>query len=222
MWWIPLTVAAVQAVTGASSARQQSKADMAQWRHNLEVARMNYELQVQDREMALASRTMTRMYQESASNAERFRAQREATMARVSQGFREQDRSAEKEAVRLDAVERRGTAQAIAGASGVSGISVEAVQRAYEVTAGRIVSQIQAEEVRDDQVTRLNVEDIFLRSANEMIRINQPLDGVGGIAPLLTPAKPTSATRWANTLSAGVGALQTFGSMGGEFPGSSR
>lgn len=215
---LALALALGQTFVGLAGSRQQARAEQAQFGHNSQIALWNYMRSMEDREMAVASRELTRLYQVSASNAERFRAQREATMARVSQGFRQQDRSAEVESVRLDALERQGQAQAAAGAAGVSGISVAALQRAYEVTAGRIVGQIQAEERRDAKTTKLNIEDIFLRSANELIRINQPLDGVGGVAPLLTPVRPSSAGMWANMLSSVVGGLQTFGSMGGEFP----
>jgi hypothetical protein len=214
LWEIALTIGS--AYLGYKQQGAQQDSYNQQVAYNNEAALMNYQLALSDREMLKEQNAQQKIFQGLASIAEVVRMEHAEVGARINQSSREASRVMQDEEAQRQALSTRGSAQARAGASGVSGISINAIQRAIDGSAARYRGAIQEESRMDDSMTQLGIEDQRRATEQRLISINQPIGGIPGVAPP-TLQEPAYSSNFLNGLSAISTGLGVYSQLGGTF-----
>ena len=150
--------------------------------------------------------------QAKASDAERIRVGREGTNIRLRQGQQRVALANEMEEGARRANVARATAAVSAGESGVGGRAAELLNQDVNVQAARYNHQLQNQRSENDFAADLQGENAVIRSQQNQIKINQPIQKpnplalignlVGGIAQAQT-AEINYETKTGNKMSLG-------------------
>lgn len=113
--------------------------------------------------------------QDRATKAEYARAAEEGSALRLNQQIQQENRAVEQQAAAIKAEKARARARTAAGESGVSGQSVDDLINSYTQQEAAFRLGLKRQAVNQDLAANAQLRSAGLQSANNLIRINQPI-----------------------------------------------